>query len=301
MAKHGWKGPRPVALRLYEAVMLDVFPDSTAAIADFWITDQQHYEALYYPIRAGEITLKDLDRVLGDPEAITKLVNKSPSNPHKGIVFGVGEHGLGKRHVLGSGAGWIRPPGAGWIELKGLSAEEVRFWQPFYPSDRTTLWEAALQRDMDAVAMILGKLGHYDKKTEDPYKVKDIQIFSEPWAGLTDVERPRVWIKLAKGGGANLGVDWSRFGKAVQTKRLSTPAVDNKGREHQVLLVLQETGTDAPPEWVVKLDGTPGSWAIKTVMERGAPPAGLYIDFGSGWAWTNVRDVMDEALRAIEG
>lgn len=90
----GWKGPRPVALRLQEAVMLDVFPDSPATIADFWITDQKHYEALYYPIRAGEITAEDLDRVLGDPAKITKLVNKSPSNPHKGIVFGKGS-GLG--------------------------------------------------------------------------------------------------------------------------------------------------------------------------------------------------------------
>lgn len=74
--------------------MLDLFPDSTAVIADFFITDQKHYEALYYPIRAGEISVEDLDRVLGDPKAITKLVNKAPSNPHKGIVFGEGS-GLG--------------------------------------------------------------------------------------------------------------------------------------------------------------------------------------------------------------
>lgn len=75
--------------------MFDLFPDSPAVIADFFITDQQHYEALYYPIRAGDITVKDLDRVLGDPEAITKLVNAAPSNPHHGIVFGFGEAGMG--------------------------------------------------------------------------------------------------------------------------------------------------------------------------------------------------------------
>jgi hypothetical protein len=85
-----WKGPRPVAIKLQEAVMFDLFPDSPAVIADFFISDQQHYEALYYPIRAGEITVQDLDRVLGDPEAITKLVNATPSNPHHGIVFGYG-------------------------------------------------------------------------------------------------------------------------------------------------------------------------------------------------------------------
>lgn len=75
--------------------MFDLFPDSPAVIADFFITDQQHYEALYYPIRAGEITVQDLDRVLDDPEAITKLVNRSPSNPHKGIVFGFGKSEMG--------------------------------------------------------------------------------------------------------------------------------------------------------------------------------------------------------------
>lgn len=96
MAKNR-KSPRPVAKRLYEAVAFDLFPDSPAVIADFFITDQEHYEALYYPIRAGEITLEDLDRVLGVPKAITEIVNKSESNPHKGIVFGFGgPEGLGK-------------------------------------------------------------------------------------------------------------------------------------------------------------------------------------------------------------
>lgn len=95
MAKR--KEPRPVARRLYEAVAFDLFPDSPAVLADFFITDQEHYEALYHPIRAGEITVEDLDRVLGDPKAITEIVNRSESNPYPGIVFGFGgPHGLGK-------------------------------------------------------------------------------------------------------------------------------------------------------------------------------------------------------------
>lgn len=81
---------RPVVRSLVEAVAFDLFPDSPAVLADFWITDQAHYEALYYPIRAGEISEEDLDRALGDPEALTALVNRAPSNPHKGIVFGEG-------------------------------------------------------------------------------------------------------------------------------------------------------------------------------------------------------------------
>jgi hypothetical protein len=85
---------RPTAIRTWQALLMDMWPDSPAAIADFWLTDQKHYEALYYPIRAAEITMEDLDQVLGDPEAITKLVNSMPSNPHKGIVFG-GDSGDG--------------------------------------------------------------------------------------------------------------------------------------------------------------------------------------------------------------
>jgi hypothetical protein len=86
--RRGGRPVRPVVQRLLEAVAFDVYPDSPAVLVDFEISDQLHYEALYYPIKAGEITPEDLDRVLGDPEAITELVNKAPSNPHKGIVFG---------------------------------------------------------------------------------------------------------------------------------------------------------------------------------------------------------------------
>jgi len=79
---------RPTAQRTYVALTLDMWPDSPAAIADFWLTDQEHYEALYYPVRAGQITVEDLDRVLGDPEAITGLAASMPANPHRNIVFG---------------------------------------------------------------------------------------------------------------------------------------------------------------------------------------------------------------------
>lgn len=90
---------RPTALRTWQAMLMDLWPDSPAAIADFWLTDQKHYEAFYYPIRRGEITPEDMDRVLGDPEAITELVNSMPSNPHKDIVFG-------EPPDMGPGNGW---------------------------------------------------------------------------------------------------------------------------------------------------------------------------------------------------
>jgi hypothetical protein len=66
---------------------MDMPPSSNAARCDFGINSQQHYEALYYPIRSGEIDAESLDAVLGNGPAITKLVHSCESNPHKDIVF----------------------------------------------------------------------------------------------------------------------------------------------------------------------------------------------------------------------
>ena len=71
---------------LHEAVMDDAWP-SCGAVVDFDLRDQEHYEALYYPIREGEITLEELREIVGDGKKITEKVNACPSNPHKGIVF----------------------------------------------------------------------------------------------------------------------------------------------------------------------------------------------------------------------
>ena len=78
---------RPVTKILYHAILSDVWPDGTAAIVDFGLESQEHYEALYYPVRAEEITLADLDAALGNGPKLTVLVRSAKSNPHKGIVF----------------------------------------------------------------------------------------------------------------------------------------------------------------------------------------------------------------------
>src|SRR5262249_52563182 len=60
-------GPRPVrdtTRNLVESIMLDVWPRS-GAIVDFGLKSQEHYEALYYPIREGEISPEALDAALG--------------------------------------------------------------------------------------------------------------------------------------------------------------------------------------------------------------------------------------------
>lgn len=78
---------REITTNLIMDIMLDLPPRSPATKVDFGIDSQQHYEALYFPIRGGEINSQSLDEALGDGEALTKLVQSCELNPHKDIVF----------------------------------------------------------------------------------------------------------------------------------------------------------------------------------------------------------------------
>ena len=77
---------RPTTRNLVEAVMRDAWPSDAAEI-DFGIDSQKHYEALYFPIREGEILPKALDEALGHGEKLTGLVRDAASNPHKDVEF----------------------------------------------------------------------------------------------------------------------------------------------------------------------------------------------------------------------
>jgi hypothetical protein len=82
-------GPRHIrdtTRNLVESVMLDVWPRN-AAIVDFGIRSQEHYEALYYPLRNGDITPEQVDAAMGNGQKLSGLVNAAPHNPHKGIEF----------------------------------------------------------------------------------------------------------------------------------------------------------------------------------------------------------------------
>jgi hypothetical protein len=82
----GVRAIRPATKNLVESVLLDVWPRN-AAIVDFGIRSQEHLEALYYPLRHGEITPEQVDAALGNGRKLTELVNAAPHNPHKGIEF----------------------------------------------------------------------------------------------------------------------------------------------------------------------------------------------------------------------
>jgi hypothetical protein len=77
---------RPVTRNLIESVMLDVWPRN-AAIVDFGLDSQKHYESLYYPIRELEIMPLALDKANGHGQKLTEMVRQSPSNPHKDVEF----------------------------------------------------------------------------------------------------------------------------------------------------------------------------------------------------------------------
>jgi hypothetical protein len=82
----GTRQIRDTTRNLVEAVMLDVWPRN-AAIVDFGIRSQQHYEALYDPLRHGDFTPEQMDAALGNGRKLTELVNAAPHNLRKGIVF----------------------------------------------------------------------------------------------------------------------------------------------------------------------------------------------------------------------
>lgn len=53
----------------------------------FGLPSPRHLIALSEVFWSGDLTMEDLDRAIGDPELLTEMVNRCPSNPFKGIVF----------------------------------------------------------------------------------------------------------------------------------------------------------------------------------------------------------------------
>jgi hypothetical protein len=84
--RDGTQPIRDTTRNLVEAILLDVWPRN-AAVVDFGLDSQAHYEALYYPVRAGAITPEQLDAALGKGAELTALARGAPGNPHKEIAF----------------------------------------------------------------------------------------------------------------------------------------------------------------------------------------------------------------------
>jgi hypothetical protein len=80
------KAVRDTTKNLIDSVLWDIWPHN-ATIIDFGLDSQEHYEALYYPIREFEVMPKELDAALGHGEKLTNLTRNAASNPHKNIQF----------------------------------------------------------------------------------------------------------------------------------------------------------------------------------------------------------------------
>ena len=63
---------RPTTRDLVTSILIDAWPRH-AAIVDFGIDSQKHYEALYYPIREADLLPKELDNALGDGPKLTAM------------------------------------------------------------------------------------------------------------------------------------------------------------------------------------------------------------------------------------
>ncbi len=96
---------------LIVSIWLDAWPRA-GAIVDFGLDSQEHYEALYYGVREGEITPEALDAALGNGSMLTALARSSPSNPHRDIAFSTSwDVVLGRTAPDGSGgAVWRSGP-----------------------------------------------------------------------------------------------------------------------------------------------------------------------------------------------
>jgi hypothetical protein len=80
---------QPTTRHLIHSLLLDTWPN-LGTCADFGIHSQQQYEALYYPVRAQELTPDALDAALRDGPRLTALTRAAPSNPHKDVTFYTG-------------------------------------------------------------------------------------------------------------------------------------------------------------------------------------------------------------------
>lgn len=118
---------KPQTLIFYAGALhktANLTPEYIVGMVDaFGLTTPRHFEALLSAFYSGELTLEDLDRSVGNPALLTEIVNRTPSNPHKGIVFGepASPFPPGTRPVLGQPVDYLPFQMDGLIHTKDAS------------------------------------------------------------------------------------------------------------------------------------------------------------------------------------
>lgn len=74
---------RSVTQDIWDSMLLDVWP-RMAAVVDFGLDTQEHYNAFHEVVRQRLATIEELDEALGSGPALTKLARRGRN---KSIVF----------------------------------------------------------------------------------------------------------------------------------------------------------------------------------------------------------------------
>ena len=56
--------------------------------------------------------------------------------------------------------------------------------------------------------------------------------------------------------------------------------------------------TDEGDGWVLVINGTPGRWLLRSLLE-GTQPSKVWIDMGQQWAWNNPQEVISDAVMTL--
>jgi len=97
------------------------------------------------------------------------------------------------------------------------------------------------------------------------------------------------------------------------TVKVPVKARDNHGHEYDVIVFRggMSAGKSRNPEtgkleytenreWVLRIDGTPGSWYMKTLLERPVTrSSSMALDVGQGWTCLNFSEVLQAAVKTI--
>jgi hypothetical protein len=95
----------------------------------FGLSSPMHLEALLASFFSAETTVEDLDLAVGDPTRLTAILQASPSNPHKGLVFG----NPGRASLSGPARGYAEELAASGIPVISRPEEykaAFRRWGP---------------------------------------------------------------------------------------------------------------------------------------------------------------------------
>jgi len=56
--------------------------------------------------------------------------------------------------------------------------------------------------------------------------------------------------------------------------------------------------TDQGDGWILVIDGTPGQWFLRTLLES-PQQSKIWIDVGQRWAWGNPQEVVSDAVMTL--